>query len=166
MSFEHLTQLYAQVDTQSSALSEHHKDRLQCKQGCAQCCVDDLSVFQIEADHIRKTASRILEQAPHQAGMCAFLDDAGSCRIYDQRPYVCRTQGLPLRWLEEDEEDGALVEYRDICPLNEEGEPLETLGDEHCWTIGPVEGQLAQLQHQYGQGKMNRVPLRKLFASE
>jgi len=77
--------------------------------------------------------------------MCAFLDDAGACRIYSHRPYVCRSQGVPLRWTDEDEA-GDLVELRDICPLNEAGTPIEALPAESCWSIGWAETALAQLQ--------------------
>ena len=38
---------------------------------------------------------------PHPPGACAFLDGEGACRVYDSRPYRCRTQGLPLRWFDE-----------------------------------------------------------------
>ncbi|MFH1568638.1 MAG: YkgJ family cysteine cluster protein, partial [Gemmatimonadota bacterium] len=94
-------------------------------------------------------------------GACAFLDAEGACRIYPQRPYVCRTQGLPLRWL--DEVDGATVELRDICPLNEEGVPIEELDAAACWTIGPAEGALAEFQARADGGQGRRVALRGLF---
>ncbi|MBK7707050.1 MAG: hypothetical protein IPJ30_15135 [Acidobacteria bacterium] len=55
---------------------------------------------------------------PHTRGACAFLDQ-DACRIYPDRPYVHRTQGLPLRWIEDDLEEA--FKYRDICPLNEAG---------------------------------------------
>jgi len=161
MTFAKLKELYQQVDLSASKLEERHQQRLMCKRGCSQCCVDELTVFAIEADHIRLHSSEILEQEPRAAGMCAFLDKEGACRIYDSRPYVCRTQGLPLRWLEED--DFETIEYRDICPLNDEGEPLEDLPEEAFWTLGEAEGQLAELQHEHGRGKMTRVPLRNLF---
>lgn len=41
---------------------------------------------------------------------CPNLDDAGRCMIYEQRPLVCRTFGLPLR-------DGDRY-IGDICDLN------------------------------------------------
>lgn len=95
--------------------------------------------------------------------MCAFLDKNDACRIYENRPYVCRTQGLPLRWFDEIEDE--LVELRDICPLNEEGVPVENLEEEKCWTIGEFESKLAELQKEFGQGKNKRIKLRKLFKS-
>lgn len=105
----------------------------------------------MEAERIRRDFPAVLQEAPATEG-CAFLGPDGGCRVYAARPYVCRTQGLPLRWAE------AGVEHRDICPLNDEGPPIEGLPIEACWTIGPVEARLAAVS----QG--DRVALRSLFS--
>ncbi len=160
---EALARLYADVDTEAARLFVLHGGRLKCRNGCSGCCVDGITVFAVEAENIRVHHSDLLASgSPHPEGKCAFLDETGSCRIYAQRPYVCRTQGLPLRWLAEQPE-GSTVEFRDICPLNEEGEPIETLPDEACWAIGPFEGRLAQLQAGSDGGELRRLPLRSLF---
>ena len=160
---EALRSLHAEVDAQAGALAARHGARLQCRRGCSSCCVDDLTVFTLEAERIRQAGARLLqEQAPHPPGACAFLDEAGGCRIYAVRPYVCRTQGLPLRWQDEDD-DGAIVELRDICTLNEPGAPeLVALPEAECWTLGPVEARLATLQVAWS-GRPERVRLRDLF---
>ena len=156
--------LYGEVDHRASQIAEGHGARLQCRRGCSQCCVDDLTVFEIEAENIRLAhAALLVQQEPHPQGACAFLDTGGACRIYADRPYVCRTQGLPLRWIDEGH-NGELVELRDICPLNDEGTPIVELTNDECWTIGPVEERLASLQQQSCSGQMTRVPLRSLFA--
>lgn len=160
-----LRTLYDEVDNRANQIADGHGTRLQCRRGCSQCCVDELTVFEIEAENIRLNHSALLvEQKPHQQGACAFLDADGACRIYVNRPYVCRTQGLPLRWIDEGH-DGELVELRDICPLNDEGIPIVELAHGECWTIGPVEERLASLQQQFASGQMTRVPLRSLFAN-
>ena len=154
-----LAEFHTAIDREVAPLVGRHRDRLQCRCGCADCCVDDLTVFEIEAERIRRAHGPMLEGAePGPAGKCAFLDDEGACRVYDVRPYVCRTQGLPLRWIAE---DGA--EYRDICPLNDTGEPIIGLSEDACWTLGPAEGRLAELQRRFGDGRMVRVRLRGLF---
>jgi uncharacterized protein len=161
---EGLRALHAEVDAAAAALAAEHAERLQCRRGCAACCVDELTVFEVEAERIRRHAPALLaEGAPHPPGACAFLDPDGACRIYEARPYVCRTQGLPLRWLDE-APDGALVEYRDICSLNDGGRPLETLDPTACWSIGPVEVRLQALQRE-ATGDLVRVALRELFAT-
>ncbi|HBP19695.1 MAG TPA: hypothetical protein DEA08_18130 [Planctomycetes bacterium] len=164
-----LRALHAAVDAEVAELSALHQGRLQCARGCAGCCLDDLSVFALEAERIRAEAGELLrEGSPHPPGACAFLDGEGACRVYAARPYVCRSQGLPLRWLEERE--GQVVELRDICPLNEPEDqpPLEELAPESCWPIGPVEARLRELQAAHEpETPLRRVPLRDLFlASE
>ena len=158
---ETLSQLYAVVDEQSTALHALHARRLQCRKCCSCCCVDDLTVFAVEAESIRLSYGELLARGtPHREGACAFLDDTGACRIYAHRPYVCRTQGLPLRWIEE--RDGDPKELRDICPLNEAGDPVETLPTDACWTIGPFEERLRHLQLA-ADGRLTRMRLRDLF---
>ncbi len=156
-------QIHREVDRRTKRLDQVHRDRLRCGRGCTSCCLDGLTVFTVEALLIRDHYEELLaHEEPGPLGACAFLGSDGSCRIYEQRPYVCRTQGYPLRWLDETPE-GAAVEYRDICPLNEEpGPPIELLPEETCWAIGPFEAQLAHVQVAYS-GKPDRVGLRSLF---
>lgn len=140
-----------------------HGARLRCRSGCHDCCSDGLTVFALEAAVIERHHGELLANgAPHAEGACAFLDEAGACRIYAQRPYVCRTQGLPLRWLEQDDDGPA--EVRDICPLNAEGAALEELTADECWTLGPFEERLGTRQALLDGGAGTRVALRSLFA--
>lgn len=166
--------LHAEVERATRRLHVLHATRLQCRSGCASCCVDELTVFEVEAARIRRHHADLLASgAAHAVGGCAFLDAEGACRIYADRPYVCRTQGLPLRWLEEHEpspgeragdEPLRHHELRDICPKNEPGEALEELGEEDCWTLGPTETRLAELQVASALPRA-RTRLRALFAA-
>lgn len=119
-------------------------------------------MFDVEAARIRRHHGALLAAGvPHAEGGCAFLDAEGSCRIYADRPYVCRTQGLPLRWISETQGDEH-TELRDICPLNETSEPIEMLSVEDCWTLGPAEEELAMMQMKTDV-PAQRVLLRGLF---
>jgi len=158
-----IASLHADVDRATRRLHTVHAARLQCRKGCSSCCIDDLTVFEVEAAQVRRRHAELLATGtPHAVGACAFLDERGACRIYAERPYVCRTQGLPLRWSEEGD-DGA-VERRDICPLNEAGEPIAQLRADDCWTLGPAEERLALLQLAAERGA-GRTRLRDLFVS-
>lgn len=151
--FEALLNLHRRIDEAAAGLAARHAGRLRCTRGCSSCCLDELSVRPVEAERIRRRQASLLRDArPHAQGACAFLDGFGACRIYEDRPAVCRSQGLPLRLLFEDE-CGEIVEHRDICPLNLEGvPPLARLDEEDCWLIGPYELQLAAIDARFLAG--------------
>lgn len=165
MTLSWVERLHALVDEASAVAAKANESRLQCRSGCADCCTDGLTVFAIEAAVIEHHYAELLEAGePRAEGACAFLDGEDRCRIYGHRPYVCRTQGLPLRWLEE--EDGEVFEARDICPKNiDGGPPLEELDADACWAIGPFEQRLADRQ-QAEDPTRERVALRGLFARD
>jgi Fe-S-cluster containining protein len=155
--------LHEVIDELTAPLVRRHAKRLACREGCSGCCADGLTVFAIEAARIAKRHANLIADAePHPEGGCAFLDAEGGCRVYDARPYVCRTQGLPLRWLER--EDGEAFEARDVCPKNLEGVALEDLAADECWTLGPIEQRLAERQAAIDGGAGERVALRDMFA--
>jgi hypothetical protein len=161
-----LARFYEEVDRWVRPLNTLHAARLVCRKGCHDCCVEGLTVFEVEAEHIRRHhAELLIEASPHPEGACAFLGRAGVCRIYENRPYVCRTQGLPLRWVEQ-LQDGAPVEMRDICPLNDQGQPVEALPARECWSIGPFEDRLARLQIAADGGELRRIALRAMFQQD
>lgn len=158
-----LQKFHSEIDHKVQELEKIHSERINCKPGCASCCVDELTVFEIEAENIKQNYSDLLSsENSAEKGRCAFLNNEDRCRIYDHRPYVCRTQGLPLSWIEE-LEDGNLAEMRDICPLNDKSEPIENIPSENCWIIGPAEQQLFELQNLFNKNSVKRVYLRDLF---
>jgi len=160
-----VARLHATVDELAAPVVAAHGEKLACRSGCTGCCADGLTVFAIEAALIEARHPDLLAQAtPHEEGACAFLDAAGACRVYAERPYVCRTQGLPLRWLDEDE-DGEPYEARDVCPLNAGVGALEELEAAEMWTIGPIEQRLAERQGAIDGGSGRRIALRDLFAT-
>jgi len=161
--------LHVEVEVRARGLAARHADRLRCGPGCVDCCSDDLTVFEVEAERIRRRHGALLLQgSPHRPGACAFLDARGRCRIYPHRPYVCRTQGLPLRWFDPAEVEagpgrGRVIERRDICPLNLGGPALEGLDAGDCWLLGPTEERLGAIEERFSGGQRRRVALRRLF---
>lgn len=157
-------ELHEVVEGLLRPLWERHRPRLRCGRGCSACCVDGFSVFEVEAEVIRSHHADVLATAPGPSSGCAFLDEAGACRIYAHRPYVCRTHGLPLRWAT----GGG--EARDVCELNaERGLDVEELRAEDCWTLGPVEARLKAVQEAVDRAEgvpgPRRVALRSLFGA-
>ncbi len=163
---EIMEKFYSELNTEIARVEKLNANRMHCKPGCHDCCVDNITVFEAEAQFIRYYHQNLLlNENPHHKGACAFLDENGLCRIYEHRPYVCRTQGLPLRWVEY-EADGTMAEFRDICPLNANNTPVELLPDDQCWDIGPFEQKLADIQMQLRNGNLKRVRLRDLFQNK
>lgn len=162
---EPVEDFYARIDDEVARVSGRNAARLTCRRGCSACCQDDLSVSAIEAERIREHHGALLEEArPHPVGACAFLDREGACRVYAHRPAVCRSQGLPLRVLFEDENE-EIAERRDICELNlSGGPPIDQIPEEDCWLIGPFELALGQLEEERFGEAAPRVALRSLFA--
>lgn len=94
--FERYLSLRAEVDSLCKDLTEAHSDHLSCKKGCSSCCMD-FSVFPLEFFAINHFLNRKTPDIarPESEEACPFLvKDA--CTIYDHRPIICRTQGLPL----------------------------------------------------------------------
>jgi len=85
---------------------------LSCKPGCADCCVK-FSVLPLEAAIIAERLSGRVPPLTTTEGQCCFLEN-NLCSIYNIRPIICRTQGLPIGYI--DEERGAIEVS--CCPLN------------------------------------------------
>lgn len=162
-----LAEFHRRVDREAQNLAEKNAGRLQCGAGCADCCRDDLSVHPVEAAIIEQHYPELLREAEsHPPGACAFLDAQRRCRIYAHRPYICRTQGLPMRWFASPPDDrDEIVELRDICPLNLPGPALESITADDCWLLGPFEQELQELATAYGPADTHeRIRLRDLFS--
>ena len=88
--------LHQAVDAAVAPLESLHRDRLQCRRGCAACCIDDITVFEVEAARIQEHHGDLLREGKAgPVGGCAFLDEQGACRIYAVRPATVRT-GEPI----------------------------------------------------------------------
>lgn len=98
----HYEQLLDKADAFFAAARERGAD-LQCAEGCTACCQVELTVSRVEADRIRAhvqasdASERLAARAGGERGECVMLID-GRCAIYEARPLVCRTQGLPLAY--------------------------------------------------------------------
>ena len=115
--------LQKKVDTQFQNLFQKHQSSMACTQGCHGCCLPNLTVSRIEADTIHRYLNQpsinlvsILDletQNPHQNTRCSFLDGQGECSIYDARPLVCRSHGVPHMIQINRKQEGL-----DVCELN------------------------------------------------
>lgn len=159
--FAYYRQLLAKVDTHAARVSSDHGDAMHCQRGCTACCRQDLGVARVEADHIRDWVARrdaalppshdspgIADQHNLFASLsgsqpCAFLGAGGACLIYEVRPVICRSHGLPI----------AVGNDRDCCPLNfgDESEPLSSLPDDAALDLERLNTMLAAIDHAYAR---------------
>jgi Fe-S-cluster containining protein len=119
--------LLEKVDRFSAALGERFPGQMSCRQGCDACCTH-IGVMAVEVIALALAVAalpaaegeEIRERARRMGGdeACPLLQE-GACLLYDARPVICRSHGLPL--LLEDE-GGRRVDH---CPLNFQG--LESL---------------------------------------
>ena len=104
--FEKYMLLRNEIDNHSNKLGNEHKKQMQCKKGCDMCCMD-YNIFPIEFYYILnnfKEKKIIPETSDEQKeNVCIFLKNC-ACSIYHQRPIICRTHGLPLLFMNDNNE--------------------------------------------------------------
>lgn len=122
-----LEELWAKVDAFVARVDALHPGELACGPGCDDCCQQRLSVTGVEAARIvsalaamdaleREEIARRASIAPESA--CAALDENGRCGIYAVRPLVCRSHGVPIRYVQDDAPDRRHLPLVDACFKN------------------------------------------------
>jgi Fe-S-cluster containining protein len=128
--------LHENVSNFFSSFQKRHEKHMACREGCSRCCHTNITVFLSEATEIvtwfkaqSQETQDLLRQKwgqPQNAGPdasgklqqpCAFLHD-NRCSIYDARPTICRSQGLPVMFREENPKTKETTIHVDVCPLN------------------------------------------------
>lgn len=153
-------QLIKQVDKLTAKLSSHYAQHLVCRAGCSGCCHHHLSVFAVEAATVREAVEALPEslraRLQQQAREVLELETRGErvacpmlindrCSIYESRPLICRTQGLPLLIKAEDGEADV-----DFCPLNFTAtDAVADLDEDHLVPLDDLNLKLALANLQY-----------------
>lgn len=104
-----LVVLRRRVEAHFEAALARSPGQMQCRAGCSRCCHQRFGVFEVEAHRVRAALARLgradgalRERVRQQADdpathhHCALLVD-DRCTVYDERPLICRTHGLPTR---------------------------------------------------------------------
>ncbi len=117
---KHYQDLVIRIDDQCKIINKNWQDQIVCRKGCDECC-RHISVFPVEAVSMalamKKLNSKQTEQFRAQAEItnndspCPLLKNE-ACMIYDARPIICRTHGLPIL---SEHEGQQVVDY---CPKN------------------------------------------------
>ena len=112
--------LTSRVDTLCSGIAADLGGQITCSAGCSSCCTS-ITIFPVEAAAMREAldklpgphAEEILRHVSGQAGdeRCPLLLNH-HCLLYDARPIICRTHGLPIIYTSGDQRSS------DCCSLN------------------------------------------------
>ena len=155
-------ELVREIDLAVSQLSRGRlAGRIGCRPGCSSCCLA-FSVLPLEAAMLQRERSPLpAADGLRQDGQCIFLA-GGLCSAYPHRPVICRTQGLPLAYIDE------ILEQIEVsaCPLNfPEDDPLE---QEDLLLMDSFNERLAALNLLYcqrnGVAPLVRIPLADLLS--
>jgi hypothetical protein len=94
------------VDAFFDRVEGRHGRDMQCNSGCSDCCAVRLTITAVEAQAIRdfvagwssnRRATLAANVAAAGPDHCAALDQSGRCLVYEARPLVCRSHGVPIR---------------------------------------------------------------------
>ena len=105
---ERYQQLCAKVDAFFARVEARHRDELRCDRGCYDCCDVRLSITGVEAAAVTAAWGQLSDERRAEvratwrdgATACAALDRQGRCAVYEGRPLVCRSHGVPIRFLD------------------------------------------------------------------
>lgn len=136
-------QLRNELDQRCVALSQEHTAHLQCQAGCDSCCMA-FNIFPLELEAIRQEAADKLQlgQTPPTEDDCPFLVDH-QCVIYQSRPFICRTQGLPLLFVNDEEWELS------VCELNFTEYDFAQFSEDNTFAMDRYNSRLFMLNRQY-----------------
>ena len=163
---DHYRDLRTRVDGLAHELTQMHGTRLVCQPGCDGCCIN-LTVFPVEyaaiLQDLNACGTKTLQLDPSAA--CAFLKDH-LCQIYQHRPIICRTHGLPIAFTSSDlAEPEISVSF---CPLSFASIDFDEyqFGPQNTLDLDAVNDELAQINAQYEPhpegGPARRIALKRL----
>ncbi|MBU4117838.1 MAG: hypothetical protein KJ555_03670 [Proteobacteria bacterium] len=162
-------QLLDDLDAEIARIAKMHGAAISCSPGCASCCLP-FSVLPIEAACVLKAINAMPPDSRDTLGRnrtkdtdhCPLLID-DLCCIYAARPVICRTQGLPLAYVDEERET---IEVS-ACPLNFPEE--YTFTPEKLLFMNGFNTRLADLNlawcREHGLTPDKRIPLKDILRS-
>jgi len=108
--------LRTEITELSDKLSVLHKSEMACKKGCSSCCMN-FQVLPVEyfsmLEQLRANSPKQTKELDTEDENCNFLLD-DICQMYEARPIICRTHGLPLLFMNQEGDAWELS----ACPLN------------------------------------------------
>lgn len=113
-------QLITKIDALCRGIEAALGDQISCHERCSSCCTA-ITLFPVEAAALRyaleglpmhEAESIRRHVAENATGERCPLLSHHRCLLYNARPVICRTHGLPVTYVENN------LHKSDICPLN------------------------------------------------
>lgn len=130
------------IDCHVRQLLKLHSEAIQCRPKCVDCCIN-LTVWPVEFYAILdELKAANVKPIFDPLAPCGFLKDS-LCQIYPFRPIICRTHGLPLVYLD-DEQDEPTYGVT-FCEKNFQDTDELAFGPDNTLDMDAVNGTLARL---------------------
>ncbi len=147
-------ELVAEIDKEVQRISElFPKGSIQCKPGCFECCIN-FSVFPLEAALVNERLSEQINRVSTKEDLCRLLKNE-RCSVYEVRPIICRTQGIPLGYIHED--SGAI----EVSSCNLNFPQDHEFAEEQILFMDKFNNRLSSLNQQYCL-KIDRDPFKRV----
>ncbi|SHO42571.1 Putative zinc-or iron-chelating domain-containing protein [Desulfopila aestuarii DSM 18488] len=156
-------QLVAEIDELARELATtRFPNVLQCRPGCDECCMC-FSVLPLEAAILAEAMKDVQLPKHGNTEKCVLLS-GGLCQVYTARPIICRTQGLPLGYVDE---FAGTIEVS-ACPLNFTDD--YSFGEDDLLYMDDFNRRFVKLNHEYcrcvGLDPGGRIPLAGFYQNK
>ncbi len=163
--FRNLEVLRDRVHNHSQRVLLAHASHFACRLGCTGCCDTERTVSDVEFDALARAIDRLDDESRERLAIqtgpspCPLLLD-GACAVYEERPPICRSHGLPL----------VMEGQHDVCPLNFTDRSILTLPDEDLLSVDTLTAVLVAVNALYcqetGGDAHRRRPVSELFVNK
>ncbi len=160
--FRNLEALRDRVYNHAQRVLLSHAAHFACRLGCTDCCQTERTVSDVEFEALARAVAALPAEtrdrlrARTETTPCPLLLDGG-CAVYDERPLICRSHGLPL----------VMEGQHDVCPLNFTDLSILTLPDHDLLSVDTLTAVLVAVNALYcqeeGGDAHRRRPVRELL---
>ena len=162
MSVEQYDELTRKVDEFHTRVRARYPSALVCASGCSRCCQQHLTLLPFEFQRLTVAAEMLGPEARRELRErlercrserdCVLLDALGRCSLYEARPIICRSHGLPIQL--------GTPPVRDICPHNlPQRPPVDELASEFVLDVDRINMILVLLDRLPAGGDGQRIDL-------
>lgn len=167
--------LLGEVGQAFDAIRERQSRHMLCRSGCSDCCRARLSMTHVETAYLRRNLAQLPRERRADVAAraqrdkqeyCPALDPEGRCGIYEVRPLICRSFGVPLRRASRE----PLIQPStiDVCDKNFTNTSLAVLPQLDILEHDPLTATLNAIDGEYcsrhALHDYERIPLRQILA--